>query len=109
MDMPRSKTLTVFVVYHFCIVIQACVLGVAPVTATYEIGCLLESRLIRPFCSYRPLISSHVFTVSIMALFGTLDMHGARESLCWDAMRCLGTVGGDVGMLVDGTGRLEWG
>ena len=41
--------------------------------------------------------------------FGTLNMYGGRESLCLDAMGFLGTVGGDVGMLVDGTGRLEWG
>ena len=67
--------------------------------ATRVFVCLAEmDRLTRPFC----------FCWGV-DWFGTLDMYGARESLCWDAMRCLGTVGGDVGMLVDGTGRLEWG
>ena len=84
--MTGSKTLTVYVVYHFCIVIQACVLGVVPVTATYEIGCLLESRLIRPFCSYRPLISSHVLTVSFMSLIGL-----ALWTCTGPGNRCVGT------------------
>ena len=67
--------------------------------ATRVFVCLAEmDRLTRPFCFYWGV-----------DWFGPLDMHGARESLCWDVVRCLGTVGGDVGMLVDETGRLEWG
>ena len=54
--------------------------------------CLAEmERLTRPFC----------FCWGV-DWFGILDMYGARESLCLDAMRCLGTVGGDVRMFDGG-------
>ena len=69
--------------------------------ATRVFVCLAEmDRLTRPFC--------FCWGVDWFGT-GTLTMFWARESLCLDAVRCLGTVGGDVVMLVDGTRRLEWG
>ena len=67
--------------------------------ATRVFVCLAEmDRLTRPFC----------FCWGV-DWFGTLDMYGARESLCWDAMRCLGTVGGRDGTAGMGLNGMDGG